>query len=131
MKRFLEELKYLNSGMSNVTKIILAVIVLYFIFGTGGNILTNPMIFLNIAILLLSLLIHEVAHGVMAYICGDPTAKNYGRLSLNPLKHFRSIGDIVFLSLLILSGSSFIFWMGKTSSNQLLEIKIWKIGRIF
>lgn len=41
MKRFLEELKYLNSGMSNVTKIILAVIVLYFIFGTGGNILTN------------------------------------------------------------------------------------------
>ena len=46
MKRFLEELKYLNSGMPNLTKIILGIIVLYFVLGTGGNIFTNPMIFL-------------------------------------------------------------------------------------
>ncbi len=65
--------------MSNLTKVILAIIVLYFIFGTGEKYsYKSNDIFKYSLILLLSLLIHEVAHGVVAYICGDPTAKNYG-----------------------------------------------------
>ncbi len=39
---------------------------------------------------------HEFAHAFVAYKCGDPTAKLYGRLSLNPLKHFDIIGLICF-----------------------------------
>ena len=39
---------------------------------------------------------HEFAHAYVAYKCGDPTAKLYGRLSLNPLKHFDLIGLICF-----------------------------------
>lgn len=49
---------------------------------------------LRIPIVLLSLTVHEVAHGYAAYKLGDPTAKNAGRLSLNPLKHLDPLGTI-------------------------------------
>jgi len=45
--------------------------------------------------LLLALTIHEFAHGFVAYLLGDPTAKNAGRLSFNPLKHLDPLGTIV------------------------------------
>lgn len=38
---------------------------------------------------------HEVAHGYAAYLLGDPTAKNAGRLTLNPLKHLDVMGTLV------------------------------------
>ncbi|MFW6324898.1 MAG: site-2 protease family protein [Desulfovibrionales bacterium] len=38
---------------------------------------------------------HEVAHGYVAYRLGDPTAKNEGRLTLNPLKHLDVMGTLV------------------------------------
>lgn len=37
---------------------------------------------------------HEVAHGYSAFLLGDPTAKNAGRLSLNPIKHLDPIGAL-------------------------------------
>ena len=46
--------------------------------------------------LLLALVCHEVAHGYVAYLLGDPTAKSQGRLTLNPLKHLDPIGTIAF-----------------------------------
>ncbi len=46
--------------------------------------------------LLLALTVHEFAHGYIAYRLGDPTAKNLGRLTLNPLKHLDPIGTIAF-----------------------------------
>ncbi len=49
------------------------------------------MLYLIVSVLL-SLMLHEVAHGYVAYRCGDPTAKMMGRLSLNPLKHLDPIG---------------------------------------
>jgi len=49
---------------------------------------------LRIPIVLLSLTVHEVAHGYAAYKLGDPTARNLGRLSLNPLKHLDPIGAL-------------------------------------
>lgn len=48
---------------------------------------------------LLALTLHEVAHGFVALKCGDPTARDLGRLSLNPLKHLDPIGT-AFLFLL-------------------------------
>jgi Zn-dependent protease len=44
--------------------------------------------------ILLTLMLHEVAHGYIAYRCGDNTAKMMGRLTLNPLKHLDPIGTI-------------------------------------
>jgi Zn-dependent protease len=56
----------------------------------------NPLAFVFIAVpLLYSVIIHEVAHGWVAYRMGDPTAKWLGRLSLNPLKHLDPIGTLM------------------------------------
>lgn len=44
----------------------------------------------------MALTFHEFAHGYVAYRLGDPTAKNLGRLTLNPLKHLDPIGTIAF-----------------------------------
>lgn len=47
---------------------------------------------LEIPAILFALTIHEFSHGFIAYKLGDPTAKNMGRLTLNPLKHIEPIG---------------------------------------
>ena len=44
-----------------------------------------------------SLMMHELAHGLVAYWCGDKTAKEQGRLSLNPFKHLDLWGSLSFL----------------------------------
>jgi len=61
------------------------------------NLLINdPLTFILLAIpLLYSIIIHELAHGWVAYRMGDPTAKMLGRLSLNPLKHLDPIGTLM------------------------------------
>jgi Zn-dependent protease len=43
---------------------------------------------------LFALTVHEVSHGYMAYRLGDPTARNMGRLTLNPLKHLDPLGAL-------------------------------------
>ena len=56
----------------------------------------DPLEFIIIAIpLLYSIIFHELAHGWVAYLMGDPTAKSLGRLSLNPLKHLDPMGTIM------------------------------------
>ena len=70
------------------------------------------MIF-GIIILILSIVIHEVAHGVMANYLGDPTARLQGRLTLNPLKHIDPVGSLILPILLIVSHSSFLFGWAK------------------
>lgn len=49
---------------------------------------------LTIPALLIGLTFHEAAHGWVAYKLGDPTAKNLGRLTLNPIKHLDPLGAI-------------------------------------
>ena len=44
-----------------------------------------------------ALILHELAHGLVAYWCGDPSAKYAGRLSLNPFKHLDPLGTLCFL----------------------------------
>ena len=51
-------------------------------------------ILLSLPIVLLSLSMHEMAHGFVASKLGDPTAKNLGRVTLNPIKHLDPIGFI-------------------------------------
>ncbi len=57
-------------------------------------------------ILLLSLVLHEVAHGYAAYLMGDPTAKRYGRLTLDPLAHLDPLGALMIVWTLV-SGYGF------------------------
>ncbi len=50
-----------------------------------------------IAFGILAIVVHEVSHGYMAYMLGDNTARDAGRLSLNPLKHFDPIGVLAMI----------------------------------
>jgi Zn-dependent protease len=62
-------------------------------------------------ILLFSVVLHEIAHGWMALRLGDPTARDLGRLTLNPLPHIDLIGSIVVPALsLLTAGTVFIAW---------------------
>lgn len=60
-----------------------------------NNFIENlPQILLSLPIVLIALSFHELAHGFVAMKLGDNTAKNLGRLTMNPLKHIDIIGFI-------------------------------------
>ena len=68
--------------------------------------------------LLMAVVLHEVAHGAVAYGCGDPTAARAGRLTLNPIAHVDPVGTIIVPGLLLLTpllfgGPSFVFGWAK------------------
>jgi len=67
----------------------------------------------QIIILILSVVIHEVAHGYAALWMGDVTAKYAGRLTLNPIKHLDPVGSIILPAILIMFNSSFILGWAK------------------
>jgi Zn-dependent protease len=73
--------------------------------------------------LIFSVIIHEVAHGWVAYRMGDPTAKWSGRVSLNPLKHLDPIGTLM----LFLVG----FGWAKPVPINFNNISDWRRGLIF
>lgn len=67
----------------------------------------------QIIVLVFSAIIHEYMHGWMADRLGDPTAKNLGRLSLNPIVHIDLFGSILMPLLLIVTNAGFIFGWAK------------------
>ena len=67
-------------------------------FGSDSFKLSLVSVLLSLPIIMFALSAHETAHGLVAYWLGDPTAKNLGRLTLNPLKHLNPFG---FLAMLI------------------------------
>jgi Zn-dependent protease len=62
---------------------------------------------LSIIILIFSVILHEVSHGLMADRLGDPTARLSGRLTLNPLKHIDPVGSILVPLITSLFGFTF------------------------
>ena len=76
----------------------------------------------SLAVLIFSVIIHEIAHGSVALALGDPTAKDAGRLSLNPLKHLDPFGSVILpISLFIITqGQGPIFaWAKPVPINSL------------
>jgi len=71
------------------------------------------IILLSIVILIVSVIIHELAHGYAALALGDPTAKLAGRLTLNPLKHLDPVGSVILPAILILLPSPFVVGWAK------------------
>lgn len=67
----------------------------------------------EIIVLLFSVIIHEIAHGAVALMFGDTTAKDAGRLTLNPLKHIDPFGSIILPAILVLSHIGVIFGWAK------------------
>ena len=66
-----------------------------------------------IGILILSVVIHEVSHGYVAEMLGDPTARMAGRLTLNPLKHLDPLGSIIIPALLVITNAGILFGWAK------------------
>ena len=67
---------------------------------------TTPIIF-EIIVLIFSIIIHEISHGYVAEMLGDPTARLAGRLTLNPIKHIDPIGSIIVPIITSLGGFTF------------------------
>jgi len=70
-------------------------------------------IIFGIVVLILSVVVHEVSHGVAANFLGDPTARLQGRLTLNPLKHIDPVGSVILPAILALSHSPILFGWAK------------------
>lgn len=67
----------------------------------------------SLVVLIISIVIHEVAHGYAANALGDPTAKLSGRLTLNPIPHIDLMGSILIPAFLILTHSNIMFGWAK------------------
>jgi len=64
----------------------------------------------QIAVLLFAVSFHESAHGWMALRCGDTTARDLGRITLNPLKHLDPVGSLLFPVMLAVAGLPVFGW---------------------
>lgn len=68
------------------------------ILPTMGSLLDSIIeLLIRLPIVVIALVVHEYAHGFVAYKLGDPTAKNMGRLSLNPANHLDPLGALCML----------------------------------
>lgn len=81
----------------------------------------------QIAILIFSIVIHEVSHGAVAYAMGDSTAKDEGRLTLNPIKHIDPFGSVL-LPILTYMAGGFIFGWARPVPYNPLYLKNQKYG---
>jgi len=112
MKEFFENFKYVNRDMPRSTKIIYSGIAGLLLLSMVGSLIKTPTILITIGVLMISIILHELGHGVVAYLNGDSTAKNMGRLTLNPIKHIDPLGMLLPIAL-ILMGSTFIIGWAK------------------
>jgi Zn-dependent protease len=67
-------------------------------------------IVIQIVVLLFAVSFHESAHGYVAMKCGDNTARDLGRITMNPLKHLDPIGSLLFPAMLAFSGLPVFGW---------------------
>src|SRR3990167_10163622 len=85
----------------------------------------------SIVILLFSVIIHEVMHGIIALKFGDHTAENAGRLTLNPIPHIDLFGTILLPALLIITGSPILFGWAKPVPINPLNFSNLRRGELF
>ncbi len=86
------------------------------------------IIVLSVIILIFSIIIHEYGHAWMANRLGDSTAKDLGRLTLNPIPHIDMFGSILLPLFFILSGSGFLLAWAKPVPYDPTRIRDKKYG---
>lgn len=86
---------------------------------------------ITLAILILSIVFHEVAHGYAANWLGDPTARLAGRLSPNPLIHIDPIGSVLIPGILFITGTPFLFGWAKPVPYNPYNLRNQKWGESF
>jgi Zn-dependent protease len=83
-----------------------------------------------LVVLFFSVIIHEMAHGYVALLNGDPTAKLYGRLTLNPLPHIDPVGTILVPALLFFSQSGILFGWAKPVPVNPMNFRNYRTGEL-
>lgn len=87
----------------------------------------NPIpfsaLFLSLFILLLSVIIHECSHGYVALKLGDTTARDMGRLTLNPFAHIDPFGTVLLPLLLVVINAPFVFGWAKPVPINFLNLR--------
>lgn len=73
----------------------------------------DPVSLIAFPALVLSIVVHECAHGLAALACGDTTARDRGRLTLNPLPHIDPIGSVILPLMLALTRAPFVLGWAK------------------
>ena len=72
-----------------------------------------------VIILIMSVVVHEVAHGIVALWYGDQTAKMAGRLTMNPIKHLDLFGSVLLPLILVISQAPFLIdWAKPVPYNE-------------
>jgi Zn-dependent protease len=79
-------------------------------------------------VLLFSIIVHEVAHGYVALLNGDPTARMLGRITLNPVPHIDPVGSILLPLMLLISQSSFLIGWAKPVPVNPLNYRNYRWG---
>ena len=83
----------------------------------------------QLAIIIVSIVFHELSHGYAAYFLGDPTAKYAGRLTLNPLKHLEWFGSLIVPLLTYMLGGVVFGWAKPVPYNP-YNLKIKRYGEM-
>ena len=88
------------------------------------------LIILSVLVLVFSAVIHEYAHGWMAFRLGDDTAKKEGRLTLNPLVHLDWFGSIILPLLFIITKANFFLAWAKPVPYNPYNLRDKKYGEL-
>ena len=86
----------------------------------------NPaQVVIGFTVLLFSLTVHEAAHAWSAWRLGDPTARDQGRVSLNPLVHIDLVGTVIFPLLALIANAPVLGW-AKPVPVDLRRLRHWR-----
>ncbi|MEI6316118.1 MAG: site-2 protease family protein [bacterium] len=86
--------------------------------------------FFYLIVLIMSVVVHEVAHGFAADSQGDPTARYAGRLTLNPLKHIDMMGSVIVPLLLVIFNAGFLVGWAKPVPYNEANLRDKKCGTV-
>ena len=127
VKDYYNRFKIINSQYSELKFGIVIAIIFYFIARIFFVVEISGEMIISLVIFIISMTLHEVAHGYVAYKFGDDTAKREGRITLNPLKHIDLIG-IILPILILLSGFKFLIGWAKPVPVNFYNLRPHRLG---
>ena len=127
VKNYYNRFKVLNPKYSEIKLGIIVAIIIYFIARIFFAVEISGDTIISLVVFVISMTLHEVAHGYVAYKFGDDTAKREGRITLNPLKHIDLTG-IILPMLILLSGFKFLVGWAKPVPVNFHNLRPHRLG---
>ena len=127
VKNYYNRFKVLNPEYSEIKLGIIVAIIIYFIAKIFFAVEISRDMIISLVVFVISMTLHEVAHGYVAYKFGDDTAKREGRITLNPLKHIDLTG-IILPILILLSGFKFLVGWAKPVPVNFYNLRPHRLG---